>query len=86
MSGGLDNYKKAFLSDEFIASNQSQIADIEGLKQLFQDHVTLLSKCIVVHAAICPESLLQLQVHLEEKLEKLKVKIILLYLFFFTFK
>ena len=73
MSGGLENYKHAFLTDDFLLANPSQYDDVAALKQLFQDHIPLLAKCITTHATICPESLLQLQIHMEEKFETLKV-------------
>jgi dedicator of cytokinesis protein 1 len=73
VSGGMENYKKAFLSAEYLSKNPNQAANVKLLRDGFTEQLHVLSDAIVVHAAICPESMRKLQEHLEEKLEELKV-------------
>ena len=72
VSGGIDNYKKAFLSKEYLQENPNDKTFIQSLRDAFTQQLNILSESIVVHAAVCPESMQQLQGHLEEKLGELK--------------
>ena len=73
VSGGVENYKKAFLAPEYLRANPKDKKFVDELCDAFTTQLDVLSECIVVHASICPESMQQLQDHLEEKLKELKV-------------
>ena len=72
VAGGVENYKKAFLDPNYLKENPEHSEFVKQLCDAFTNQLEVLSECIVVHASICPESMQQLQEHLEEKLKELK--------------
>ena len=72
VSGGVENYKKAFLAPDYVKEHPEHQHFIDQLCDAFTRQLDVLSECIVVHASICPESMQQLQDHLEEKLKELQ--------------
>lgn len=75
VSGGVENYKKAFLDPDYLKQNPQHKIFIDELCDAFTYQLEVLSECIVVHASICPDSMQQLQDHLEEKLKELQVSL-----------
>lgn len=72
VNGGLDMYKQAFCSPAYVEAHPEQAEGIAALKALFQEQLKVLSECIIVHSRVCPESMQQMQTHLEETLVELR--------------
>jgi hypothetical protein len=73
VAGGVDMYKRAFLTPQYKDENPEHAKFIDDLKRLLEEQLEVLNKSIVVHARICPPSMRQLQDHLEVKLQELQV-------------
>jgi len=72
VAGGVDMYKRAFLTPQYLEENAAHAPFIEQLKKLLDEQLEVLNKSIVVHARICPPSMRQLQDHLEGKLQEVQ--------------
>lgn len=71
VGGGMEKYKQAFCTPEYLAENPSDAPYVAQLGTMFDNQLKILTTCIEIHARVCPPQIKNLQMHLEETLAKL---------------
>ena len=51
---GVDMYKKAFFTNEYLARNPTHSAKLDLFKSLLGEQLSMVEKGLGIHAAICP--------------------------------
>ncbi|MDP2436343.1 MAG: hypothetical protein Q8P67_11405, partial [archaeon] len=72
VSGGTDNFKKAFFTSDYAAKRPDHADLLKQLKTSLHSQMSLLEVALSVHGSICPSNMADLQSHLESKLASLK--------------
>ena len=70
--GGVANYEKAFLHDEYINSHPEEDAEITTLKRLISEMVPLLEYGLMVHAKRVPHQIMGLHDHMQKQFVTMK--------------
>lgn len=54
VNGGIPLYKRTFLSDAFTNANRDKLDLIEQLRAAIQQQASVISRCLALHAKLCP--------------------------------
>jgi dedicator of cytokinesis protein 1 len=75
VNGGVNNYKLAFLTPEFLAANPDSAQLVDKLKEALRSQMAALQAGVVLHKTLVSQEMQGLQDHMEQALEKLKNQI-----------
>lgn len=73
--GGIDNYEKAFLNDEYKSLNPNDKTNIQKLENLIAEQIPLLTVGVQIHKMKAPTELHMFHQRLEQCLASLKVHV-----------
>ncbi|GLG95600.1 uncharacterized protein GBIM_02534 [Gryllus bimaculatus] len=73
--GGINNYEKAFFSEEYITAHPNDEILIQKLKDLIASQIPLLEAGVILHRQRAPSSLGPLHEHIEESFSKMRSEI-----------
>ncbi|XP_065845155.1 dedicator of cytokinesis protein 1-like [Oscarella lobularis] len=70
--GGIKNYQKVFFIPQYLTENPQHVRNLETLKSLIREQLTLLESAIEIHGKLAPIDLKPLQVNFETNYNELK--------------
>ncbi|XP_071513992.1 dedicator of cytokinesis protein 2 isoform X2 [Panulirus ornatus] len=73
--GGIVNYEKAFLSDEYIESHPSDAERLDNLRHLIASQIPLLEAALSIHASRVTEPIAGLHEHMVSSFSKMKAQV-----------
>ncbi|KAG5670986.1 hypothetical protein PVAND_001211 [Polypedilum vanderplanki] len=75
VNGGTSKYEEAFLTDDYLKMNPSDVKFVETLKNLIADQIPILEVALSVHKAKAKPEILPLHERLEECFTKMQVHV-----------
>jgi hypothetical protein len=72
VNGGPDLFRQAFIDPEYMRQNPTKISQVNRLKTLLLDQLTVLETAMKLHDVLCPDSVRELHSQLEGKLAQCK--------------
>jgi hypothetical protein len=72
VNGGPDLFRQAFIDPEYMRQNPAKISQVNRLKTLLLDQLTVLETAMKLHDVLCPDSVRELHSQLEGKLAQCK--------------
>ncbi|XP_069941837.1 dedicator of cytokinesis protein 1 isoform X2 [Cherax quadricarinatus] len=73
--GGISNYEKAFLTDEYIESHPNDADKLDSLRHLIASQVPLLEAALSIHASRVTEPVAGLHDHMVTSFNKMKAQV-----------
>eukprot|EP00742_Colponemidia_sp_Colp-10_P004488 GILJ01004791.1.p1 GENE.GILJ01004791.1~~GILJ01004791.1.p1 ORF type:complete len:1775 (+),score=309.30 GILJ01004791.1:791-5326(+) len=73
VNGGVEKYREAFLSDEYIRENPTHAPLSAKLRQVLKDQLKALEEGLTIHGLKCADAMRPLHEHLTNQLAKMKI-------------
>lgn len=76
VNGGVNMYKKAFFSDDYVSANPTHTPLLNAFKDALRDQLGIVEDGMMLHKTLVPASLMGLHEHLDSSFSKVRWRMV----------